>query len=194
MSEINVKVRSGTQTLYDTKVLVELDDTVRVLKQKLCEKDNSLHETLIEIVYCGSVMENGDTIHSYNVFDGATVHAFKTKKYEAKPAVKNLSEYEMTNLGVAFRHLAMNLSYKSALTKQSKNDVINSIIRTVPGLSQDPVAITLLHRSELLGKFADRESVKRIAASHPALACGALEMASSVHSALNTSAEVIIAL
>lgn len=190
MLEINVKVRSGAQTLYDTKVSIELEETVRVLKKKICEKDESLLETLIEIVYCGYVMEDYCTVHSYDVFDGAMVHAFKQNSYGKAP-VKPLSEAEISKVSMAFRQLTLNHTYRSALTKLTKNEVINNIMLMVPGLNEDPVAITLLFHSELLVKFVDQEVVKRIAESHPALAAGALQMAAIVHDALQAFSEVI---
>lgn len=190
MLEINVKVRSGAQTLFDTKVSIELEETVRALKKKICEKDESLLETLIEIVYCGCVMEDYSTIHSYDVFDGAMVHAFKQNSYVKAP-IKPLSEAEISKVGTAFHQLTVNHSYRSALSKLSKNEVINNIILTVPGLNEDPVSITLLYHSELLVKFVDQEVVKRIAESHPGLAAGALQMAAAVQEALQALSEVI---
>lgn len=180
MSEINVKVRSGTQTLYDTKVMIHLEETVQALKTKLCEKDDKLSQNMMEIVYCGNVMEDGNAIFKYDVFPGATLHVFKKTKSQKMPPAKVLNDGELTKLGSAFRSLSMNSTYRRALIKLTKPDVINHIVLTTPGLYDDPIGITLLQHSELLVKLNDMDVLKRISESHPALALAAIQIASAV--------------
>lgn len=181
MSEINVKVRWRAQTLYDTKVIIEFEETVRVLKKKICEKDSSLQENLVEIIYCGCVMEDCNAIYMYDIFDGATVHVFKRDKCEKQTPNKPLTDGDLVKLGVAFRSLTHNSSYRSALMKLSKPEVITNIIISTPGLNEDPVALTLLQHSELLVKLSDFDVLKRISESHPALAAAALQISAAVH-------------
>lgn len=181
MSEINVKVRLGAQTLYDIKVYVEIEEPVSLLKKKICEKDANLNQTLIVVVYCGSVMEDCNPIYMYDVLEGSTVHVFKKIQHEKAPPPKSLADADLMKLGVAFRSLSLNSSYRGALMRLSKPEVINNIILTTPGLNKDPVALTLLQHSELLVKLSDFEVVKRISESHPALASAALQVAAAVH-------------
>jgi len=181
MSEINLKVRFGTDTLYSTKVIIDLKETVIMLKTKICENDENLQESLIEIVYCGNIMDNSSTIYSYDVFEGATLHVYKRIKQEKSSEDKPMVDGDLVKLGIAFRSLSFNSSYRGALVKLGKPEVINNIILTTPGLNNDPVALTLLQHSELLVKLSDFEVVKRISESHPSLASAALKIAAAVH-------------
>lgn len=177
MSEINVKVRLGTQTLYNTKVLVKLEEPVSVLKKKICEKVEELQEPLIEAVYCGCVMEDCNPIYTYDVFRGATVHVFKKIKTEQPSPPKPLAEADLVKLGVAVRSFSVNPAYRNSMIKHTHPEDIVDIILRIPGLTEDPMAIALLHHSELLVKLGDFEVVKRLAQNHPALASAILHLA-----------------
>lgn len=181
MSEINVKVRSGAQTLYNTKVMVKLEEPVSELKKKICEKDKELHEPLIEAVFCGCVMEDCNPIYTYDVFRGATVHVFKKIQTEKLPPPKPFTDPDLIKLGVAFRSFTVNTAYRASLVKHTSPEEISSIILNVPGLAEDPVALALLQHSELLVKLGDFEVVKRLAQSHPVLAWAVLYLATVVH-------------
>lgn len=180
MSEINVKVRSGTQTLYNTKVLVKLEDPVSVLKKTICEKYEDLQESLLEAIYCGCVMEDCNPIYTYDVFRGATVHVYK-KIPTVKPGpAKSLTEADLGKLGVAVRSFTVNPAYRNSMMKHTTPEEISKVIINVPGLAEDPVAIALLFHSELLLKLGDFEVVKRLAQNHPALASAMLHLATVV--------------
>lgn len=177
MSEINVKVRSGTQTLYNTKVLVKLEDPVSILKKKICEKYEDLQEPLLEAIYCGRIMEDCNPIYTYDVFRGATVHVYKKNPTEKPSPAKPLAEADLIKLGVAVRSFTVNPAYRNSMIKHTSPEEISNIILNVPGLTEDPVAIALLLHSELLVKLGDYDVVKRLAQSHPALASAILHLA-----------------
>lgn len=181
MVDVKIKVRMGRDLLYDSQVCVGLDESVRSLKQKICDNHSDLNITLIETVYCGCVMEDCDSVGSYEVFKGATVYVFKKLKIDKPTPPKTLKEADLVKLGIAFRSLSLNSSYRVALMKLSNPEVINNIILTTPGLNQDPVALTLLQHSEILVKLSDFEIVKRISEAHPALAEAALQIAAVAH-------------
>lgn len=180
-TQVRIKLRMGTETLCNSQVYIELEDSVLVLKQKICTLDKDLNVDNFEVVYCGNVMEDSEIIGGYGVMNGVTVHVFKKIKHEIPITPKTLSEVELLKLGVAFRALSLNSSYRNALLKLNKPEVISNIIMTTPGLSRDPVAITLLQHSELLVKLGDLEVVKKIAENHPALAEAAQHVAAAVH-------------
>lgn len=180
-SEINVKVRLGTEVLYNTKIRIALELPVFKLKSKMCQFDDSLTLNRITIVYCGCVMDDNTPLYMYDIYDGATVHLFIEIKPEKIIGPQTISEPDIAKLGAAFRSISLNSPFKAALVKLTKPDVIHNIILTTPGLNEDPVGLTLLQHPEILSKINDYESVKRLADNHPALASAALKIASAVH-------------
>lgn len=183
ISLINVKLRLGTMTMYTEKVYIDLQSPVSVLRNKMCEKDNTLNEKNFVIVYSGNVMEDGTPIYMYDVVNGATVHLFKQMKIDEPepPKCIDKSSAGLVKLGVAFRSLSLNSTYKCALMKISKAKMLSDLITSTPELSEDPVAITLLQHPELLVKLNDVALVKRIAENHPSLALAAIQISAVVH-------------
>lgn len=183
ISLINVKLRLGTMTMYTEKVYIDLQSPVSVLKNKMCEKDNTLKEGNFVMVYAGNVMDDCSSIYMYDVVNGATVHLFKKNKTNVpeRPKCVENSSAGMVKLGVAFRSLSLNSSYKCALMKISKAKMLSDLITSNPELSKDPVAITLLQHPELLIKLNDISLVKRIAETHPSLALAAIQISAVVH-------------
>jgi hypothetical protein len=180
MAEINVKVRLGTDLLYNTKIRIDTGEPVINLKNKLCQKDESLSLKRMIIVYCGCVMEDNSPLFMYDLFDGATVHVYKDITPEKTVSPTPSSESDIKKLVATFRSFLVNSSYRAALLKLNKPEVINKIIITTPGLNEDPVALTLLQHPELLVKLNDFESVKRITDNHPAFALAVMKIASAV--------------
>ncbi|CAI6365719.1 unnamed protein product [Macrosiphum euphorbiae] len=183
ISLINVKLRLGTMTMYTEKVYIDLQSPVSVLRNKMCEKDNTLNEKNFVIVYSGNVMEDHTPIYMYDVVNGATVHLFKQMKIDEPdpPKCIDKSSAGLVKLGVAFRSLSLNSTYKCALMKISKAKMLSDLITSTPELSEDPVAITLLQHPELLVKLNDVALVKRIAENHPSLALAAIQISAVVH-------------
>jgi len=184
ISLINVKLRLGTMSLYTEKVYIDLQSPVSVLRDKMCEKDNTLKKDNFVIIYAGNVMEDRFSICTYNVFNGATVHLFKKIKNEINKEPPQRIDYSsagMVKLGVAFRSLSLNSSYKCALMKISKARMLSDLIMSIPELSKDPIAITFLQHPELLAKLNDVSMVKRIAERHPCLALAAIQISAVVH-------------
>lgn len=167
--------------LYDTKVYVDLNEPVRVLKSKICENDEDLHEDMMIVVYCGVDMENHNAISSYNVLEGCTVHVFKKIKREQPAIRKTYSDHDHIKLSLAFRSLGLNSSFSQAMGKLGKPEALNNLILTTPGLNEDPVALTLLQHPELLCKVGEMDAVKRLIEISPSLASAAFNIASTVH-------------
>lgn len=182
ISMINVKLRLGTMTMYTEKVYLDLQSQVSKLRDKICEKDSTLSKDNFVMVYCGNVMEDRVPIYMYDVVNGATVHLFKKNKInntEPQTSIENTNA-GMVKLGVAFRSLSLNSSYKCALMKINKTKMLTDLIMSTPKLSEDPIAITLLQHPELLVKLNDVGLVKRIAENHPALALAAIQISAVV--------------
>lgn len=65
--------------------------------------------------------------------------------------------------------------------------MLENIIATTPGLSEDPVAIAMIQDPELLVHMSDPDTVRRIAELHPSLAEAANHIAAAVHEEATTA-------
>jgi len=189
MTEINLIVRFRENVLYNTKIYVDLDDTVLMLKKKICEKDNSLRVNLIGIMYCGHIMEDEDTIKSYDISEDVTLHVYKCEE-EKKPAdVKRVEDIDLEPLIPTLLSLSSHIIFKSLFMNMSKQEVIQNIILTTPGMIQDPIASTIIKYPKMFDKINSIEHVTHISKNHPALVTAALELADFVQ---NNASEVIL--
>lgn len=109
------------------------------------------------------------------------VHVLKKKELDAPVQSRNLSEADVQQLVVAFRSFTLSFGYRTALQKLSRPDVLEHIIATTPGLSEDPVAIAMIQDPELLVHMSDPDTVRRAAELHPCLVEAANIIAAAVH-------------
>jgi len=186
LSLINVKLRLGTMTMYTEKVYIDFQSPVSALRKKIREKDNNLDKVDFVMVYSGNIMEDRAPIYMYELVNGATVHLFKQIKIDITENQNTVehSNAGMVKLGIALRSLSLNSSYKCALMKISKTKMLNDLISSIPELSSDPVAITLIQHPELLVKLNDVDLVNNIAVNHSALASAAIQISAVVHDQL----------
>jgi len=94
----------------------------------------------------------------------------------AKPAKKleepkRLSPAEQQQLTYSFRSAVTNLQLQHTLQNLSKPETMKYLLDKVPGLSEDQVALSMLHDWELVGtlNLADPKFIQSLVESHPAL-------------------------
>lgn len=159
---------------------VDFESKVDAFKEEVAKKANSPKESL-ELVYCGNILDDDSTLSSCGVKPGVMVHVLKKKAKEAPLPTQTMTECDIQALVVAFKTLTFSSSCKSSLQKLSRPDILENIIMITPGLSQDPVAISMIQDPELLVRMGDIETVRRIVELHPALAEAANHIAAAVH-------------
>ncbi|KAK9506672.1 hypothetical protein O3M35_008564 [Rhynocoris fuscipes] len=181
MANLLLGVRTS---LYDFKKIkldnVDLDSKVDSFKSEVSKKANIPKESL-ELVYCGNILTDDSTLRGNGIKAGVMVHVLKKKAKEVPHPTQPMSEADIQALVVAFRMLTLTPSYKSSLQKLSRPDILDNIIMITPGLSQDPVAISMIQDPELLVRMGDIETVRRIVELHPALAEAANHIAAAAH-------------
>lgn len=182
-SKLMIILRLGTEVLYDTKITIDLKEPVRNLKNELCQMDDTLAVELLTAVYCGYVMEDHESLLTYELFDGATVHVFKEIKPEKIPDPKPLTFSEMQSLIIAIQAIQPNSTYGAALDKLSDPQELLKFIIDNPGLNKDPVGITMLQHTEILSEYQEYLQVKKLADQHPALATALIKLAAQVKDA-----------
>ncbi|XP_073979135.1 ubiquitin-like protein 7 isoform X2 [Rhodnius prolixus] len=181
MSNLLLGVRTS---LYDFKKIklenVDFDSKVENFKCEVSRKANIPKDSL-ELVYCGNILSDDSTLRGSGIKPGVMVHVLKKKTKELPHPTVPMSEADIQALVVAFRTLTLTPSYRTSLQKLSRPDILDNIIMITPGLSQDPVAISMIQDPELLVRMGDIETVRRIVELHPALAEAANHIAAAAH-------------
>lgn len=189
MVNIRIIVRLEACVFFDClQMCVELDETVFSLKQRICDIYNHMTVDCIEVVYCGCAMDDFDSISSYGVFKGSTVHVHIKIKTEEPTPPKKFTEVMLIKLSAAFRALSSNPLYEKTLNEFREPGGFKNVIMT-PGLNKDPVALTFLQHSELLAQLGIFSLAKVAYESHPALAEAVFQIDENV---LEKDLEVIL--
>ncbi|KAL1117823.1 hypothetical protein AAG570_004138 [Ranatra chinensis] len=159
---------------------VDFEKKIFAFKDDVSKKSNIPKDSL-ELVYRGNILDDEATLTSCGLKPGVMVYALKKSDKEVQKPTPTMSETDIQALVVAFRTLTLNPSYRNALQKLSRPDILDNIIMATPGLSQDPIAISMIQDPELLVRMGDIETVRRIVELHPALAEAANHIAAAVH-------------
>ncbi|XP_034943368.1 ubiquitin-like protein 7 [Chelonus insularis] len=188
-AELLLGVRLTSQSLKTIKLNdVDLKTKVENLRVETAVK-TELPKDSFELIYCGCILEDDVTLESCGLKNGAMVHVLKKKEPEKPVPAKSISEGSIFQIASAFRSFVENPALRSALHRLSKRpEVIENIILTTPGLSDDPVAIAMLQDPDLMAHFTDSDTVKRIAELHPILVEAAQLIATAVHEEAHNSA------
>lgn len=109
----------------------DLDSKVETLKNEAVKKLNApkgtigKHDTsvfllfsifhLLDLVYCGLVLEDDNYLTSYGIKPGVTIHVVKKNPPETAPRGRPLTEPEVQQLVVAFRAFTLSSGYRAAL-------------------------------------------------------------------------------
>lgn len=140
----------------------------------------------LELIYCGNILDDDATLTSCGIKPGVMIHVLKKKEPETPVPSRTLSEADVQQLVVAFRAFTLSFGYRAALQRLSRPEVLENIIATTPGLSEDPVAIAMIQDPELLVHMSDPDTVRRIAELHPSLVEAANHIAAAVHEEATT--------
>ncbi|KAK0171566.1 hypothetical protein PV328_005007 [Microctonus aethiopoides] len=187
--ELLLGVRLTSESLTTIKLNdVNVKSKVEDLKIETAERVE-LSKDLLEFIYCGCILEDDATLESCGLKNGAMIHVLKKNQLETPILAKSIPEGSLLQLANAFRSFNENPALRSALHRLSKRpEVIENIILTTPGLSDDSVAIAMLQDPDLMAHFTDPDTVKRIAELHPVLVEAAQLIAAAVHEEAHSTA------
>ncbi|XP_021922088.1 ubiquitin-like protein 7 isoform X2 [Zootermopsis nevadensis] len=134
-----------------------------------------------QLIYCGNILDDDSTLRSCGLKSGVMVHVLKRREKDISLPVHSVTEVGVQELVMAFRTFTRHPSYRSALHRLSRPEVLENIMMATPGLSEDPVAISIIQDPELLVHMENADTVRRIAELHPSLAEAANHIAAVVH-------------
>lgn len=70
---------------------------------------------VLELSFCGIILENENTLSSYGVTPGVTIHVLEKPKSKKTTEVKRMTEIEVQQLVSAFRTFTLSSGYRAAL-------------------------------------------------------------------------------
>lgn len=166
---------------------IDFDISVDSFKNRVAEEINFPKEA-IELTYCGTILEDSSTLKSNGLREGFVVNVMQ-KKERANPATSLpvSDETGIQELVRVFQILATRNAYRRVLQKLNKPEVLENIISTTPGLSEDPIAVVILQHPELIAKLGDLNAVEKVVEQHPSLAYAARNLVAAVQSEVPTS-------
>ncbi|XP_031443316.1 ubiquitin-like protein 7b [Clupea harengus] len=126
---------------------------------------------LIEFVHCGRKLKDEQTLESYGIQCGSTLHILRKTWPEpqpnAEPVNKATAAREFRLLQAA---LHSNATYKDSVFKMlASKESLDQIIVATPGLSSDAMALGVLQDKDLFVQFTDPSMLDMLVQSHPAL-------------------------
>lgn len=165
---------------------VNLEGQVDSVKREISQKLNVPAEEL-ELICLGKCLKPEDTLESYGIKHGMTIHVLPKQNSEPVPKSSGLTENEIQQLVIALRTALINPAFRTMLQQLSKPEVMENIIAATPGLSEDPIALAMLQDPDLLLLLVDPIHIQRVVELHPSLAEAATHIAAAFHEEASSS-------
>ncbi|XP_002730852.1 ubiquitin-like protein 7 [Saccoglossus kowalevskii] len=166
---------------------VQLSESVQSLKKQVADKI-SLAESQFDLIYCGRYMRNENTVQSYGVKPGVTLHALRKKEPETGMEAEPMDEAAIQQLLTALQSALLNPAQRHTVIRILTSRVmLDNVIAATPCLQADPTALAMLQDPELLIQLADPNMIHKIVKAHPALGEAALHLAAAVNEESATS-------
>ncbi|KAK3097936.1 hypothetical protein FSP39_014676 [Pinctada imbricata] len=134
-----------------------------------------------KLIYCGQKLDDTNTLISYGLKDGCTVFALKKHIEESQAKPDSMSDMGIRQLVSTLQSALLNPAYRNTVERiLNSSESLENIIAATPGLSDDPVAISMLQDQELLAILAHPGNIKQVIEKHPAFGQAAIMIASAV--------------
>ncbi|XP_033097251.1 ubiquitin-like protein 7, partial [Anneissia japonica] len=158
---------NGVDISKDVKTV--RDDVSNLLKLPL---------TAFDILYAGHVLRDTNTLESYGIKSGATIHAISRQEPEEEIKPEPFDDRAITQLLTALHAALINPVHRHAVyTILNNPDTLKNIAATTPGLTSDHVAMAFLRDADLIIQISDPDNLKKIVEKHPAIGHAALQIA-----------------
>ncbi|XP_059475091.1 ubiquitin-like protein 7 [Neocloeon triangulifer] len=136
--------------------------------RSLAAKETSSEPDLINLIYRGLVLRDGNDLSTYGLQTGETVHVFSKSRPTVNKERPQLTNEEASQIALALKSAAAGIRF--ALSRLNKADIFENVLAAIPGLKEDPVAVSILRDPDLLMLMVDAEVVKRVSKKCPLLA------------------------
>ncbi|XP_037034798.1 ubiquitin-like protein 7 isoform X2 [Bradysia coprophila] len=133
----------------------------------------------LELVYCGSVLDDSVELSKEGIKSGSTIHVFdKTDRPEPEPIA--FTEEEIADASKAYRSICFNSRPNNLFPKVIRPEVINKVLERYPEFYSDTGAFAILKDAVLLEKMIHSYQAKLIGDQYPILIKSAKFMAETM--------------
>ncbi|KAJ6635917.1 Ubiquitin-like protein 7 [Pseudolycoriella hygida] len=144
--------------------------------------ENYSDPSTLELIYCGSVLDDSVELTKEGIEPGSTIHVFqKNEKKAAEPI--ELSEEDIMAASSAYRSVCFNSPGK-CFPKVVRPEVINKVLEKYPEFYNDTGAYAILRDAVLLEKMISSPQAKQIGEQYPLLITSAKFVAETMISHL----------
>ncbi|XP_026325825.1 ubiquitin-like protein 7 isoform X2 [Hyposmocoma kahamanoa] len=168
-----------------------LDRTVDSLKCEV-EKKTNLPSSSLELIHHGKILRDQATLQDSGVKSGEMIHVVKKKVQASPPSPTPFTDAELQQLNASLRTLGCTPNapgWTRAMQLLNDDAAMSEILEQAPGLSEDCVALSILHEVELLAALgANLQTMRRGAEVHPHLPHALRHLTRLVRSRSNTAA------
>lgn len=174
-----IRIKEANQTTKHLIHGIDLNSKVEELKKIAAEKTNIPIEEQ-NCVFAGELMKDEKTLDSYGIQDGFTVYVLR-KCPLPEPIEQDADDFPIVEVLPVLEKAIKSPLYRNTVTKILANpDMLEQLIVTTPGLSADPVAMTLLQDPELLEQLVETANVQTVIQEHPSLVQAASYIAAAI--------------
>ncbi|EDO45769.1 predicted protein [Nematostella vectensis] len=147
---------------------IGLDLKVGELKEKTSEVV-SIPANEQNIIYGGQVLRDENSLEMCGVKEGCTVYILR-KLTEQEPIEQDKENTSVSNVMQVLEAAIKSPTYRNTIEQILGDPVmLEQLISATPGLSDDPVALTLLQDRELLQQVIETADIDRVVRQHPSL-------------------------
>ncbi|CAH2049149.1 unnamed protein product, partial [Iphiclides podalirius] len=168
---VGVKIKPGPLERYKLENF-GLDNTVNNLKAEAGKKINEPSSSL-EAIHHGKILRDNVTLQDSGVKIGEMIHVVKKKVAAAPPPAVAFPDSELQQLNTSLRTLGCTPNapgWTRAMQLLNDEATLSEVIDQSPSLSEDCVALSILHEVELLAALgANVQTMRRGADAHPDL-------------------------
>ncbi|CAH3029080.1 unnamed protein product [Porites evermanni] len=174
-----IRIKEVYQTTKHVIEGIELNCRVEELKKIAAEKTNIPVEDQ-NCIFAGELLQDDKTLASYGIQDGFTVYVVK-KWPDPELLDQDPDDVPIAEVMPILEAAIKSNSYRNTVSKILTNpDMLEQLIVTTPGLSADPVAMTLLQDPELLEQLVETANVETVIQEHPSLIQAASYIAAAI--------------
>jgi len=168
---LNVSLRlSPTQRTFIPFENINTEMSFTDFKKEIIKKGNLEQSCELELIYGCRTLNKESNLAALEVGPCVKIiYAILSKPVLKTPEPKKLSSADQYQLQMSFRAAATNPQFHQTLQNISKPETLKYLLSKVPGLSEDQVALSMLHDWELILHLADPKLIKSLVESHPAL-------------------------
>lgn len=174
-----IRIKEVYQTTKHVIEGIELNCRVEELKVIVAEKTNIPVEEQ-NCIFAGELLQDEKTLDFYGIQDGFTVYVIK-KCSDPEPLEQDPDDVPIAEVMPILEAAIKSPSYRNTVAKILTNpDMLEQLVVTTPGLSADPVAMTLLQDPELLEQLVETANVETVIQEHPSLVQAASYIAAAI--------------